>query len=104
MWAILCSRDRSPCGQQIGALGLGCVARPNADYATIQAAIDAANPGDTVYVTDVNANAIHIVRDGEILEVIGGLGRVHGFSLDSDGALYASDSANRQVLKVTRRP
>lgn len=58
---------------------------------------------DTVYVTDVNANAIHVVRDGEILEVIGGLGRVHGLTRDSDGSLYASDSANRRVMKITRR-
>jgi len=57
---------------------------------------------DNIYVTDVNANAVNIVSpEGEVLETIGGLGRVHGVTLDTDGAIYASDSLNRQVMKIT---
>lgn len=57
---------------------------------------------DNIYVTDVNANAVNIVSpEGEIIETIGGLGRVHGVTLDTDGAIYASDSLNRQVMKIT---
>ena len=63
----------------------------------------AIDENDTVYVSDVNANAVYVVRDGEVLDVIGGLGRAHGLSLDSDGTIYASDSANRQVMKIERR-
>jgi sugar lactone lactonase YvrE len=59
---------------------------------------------DNVYVTDVNSNAVYVVSpDGETLEVIGGLGRAHGLTRDSDGALYASDAANRATMKITRR-
>ena len=56
---------------------------------------------DTVYVSDVNAGAVSVVRDGELIETIPGLGRPHGLTMDSDGTLYAADSANRAVMKVT---
>jgi peptidylamidoglycolate lyase len=56
---------------------------------------------DTVYVSDVNAGSISVLRDGELVETIPGLGRPHGLTLDSDGTLYASDSANRLIMKIT---
>jgi streptogramin lyase len=57
---------------------------------------------DNIYVTDVNANAVNIVSpEGEILATIGGLGRVHGVTRDTDGAIYASDALNRAVMKIT---
>jgi streptogramin lyase len=57
---------------------------------------------DNIYVTDVEANAVFVVSPGgEVLETIGGLGRVHGVTRDTDGAIYASDSLNRQVMKIT---
>ena len=55
---------------------------------------------DTVYVSDVNAGAVSVIKDGEVVETIGGLGRPHGLTIDSDGALYASDSTNRVVMKI----
>jgi len=59
---------------------------------------------DTLYVSDVNANAISVIdSDGRLIDTIGGLGRVHGITIDSDGVLYASDSLNRKVMKITRR-
>ena len=59
---------------------------------------------DTVYVSDVAANAISVVdRAGELVETIGGLGRVHNITMDTDGAIYASDSLNRAVMKITPR-
>jgi sugar lactone lactonase YvrE len=56
---------------------------------------------DTLYVSDVNAGSIFIVKNGKINDTITGLGRPHGIALDTDGAIYASDSLNRAVLKVT---
>ena len=58
---------------------------------------------DTVYVTDVNAGTVTLVKDGKQLDVIGGLGRPHGVTMDSDGAVYASDSAGRAVMKITMK-
>jgi len=57
---------------------------------------------DTVYVSDVNSGSVSIVRDGTLVGTIPGLGRPHGLTIDSDGTLYASDSANRMVMKISR--
>jgi sugar lactone lactonase YvrE len=56
---------------------------------------------DTVYVSDVNTGSIAIVKNGQIVDTIPGLGRPHGITMDSDGAFYASDSTNRVVMKVS---
>lgn len=58
---------------------------------------------DTVYISDVSNGGVSIVKDGKLLDAIGGLGRPHGIGLDTDGALYASDSLNRTVMKITRK-
>jgi sugar lactone lactonase YvrE len=58
---------------------------------------------DTVYVSDVNAGSIAIVKDGKVLDTIPGLGRPHGITMDSDGTLYASDSTNRAVMKISKK-
>lgn len=57
---------------------------------------------DTVYASDVNAGAINILRDGELLESIAVDVRPHGLAVDSDGAIYVSDAMARKVLKITR--
>jgi len=59
---------------------------------------------DTVYVSDVNAGSVSIVRDGRVVGKIENLGRPHGLAMDSDGTLYASDSANRVIMKITPQP
>jgi sugar lactone lactonase YvrE len=56
---------------------------------------------DTVYSSDVNLGAINIIKDGKLVDSIPGLGRPHGIGLDSDGSLYAADSTNRTVIKIT---
>lgn len=59
-------------------------------------------PDDTVYVSDVNAGAINLLRDGALLETIKVDVRPHGLAVDSDGAIYVSDAMARKVLKITR--
>ena len=56
---------------------------------------------DTLYVSDVNAGSISLVKNGKLVDTIPGLGRPHGIALDSDGTIYASDSTNRAVMKIT---
>jgi peptidylamidoglycolate lyase len=58
---------------------------------------------DTLYVSDVNNGGIAILKNGKLLDTIGGLGRPHGISLDKDGTIYASDSTNRVVMKITKK-
>jgi sugar lactone lactonase YvrE len=59
--------------------------------------------GDIVYVSDVNSGSVVMLKDGKVLDTVPGLGRPHGLTLDSDGAIYASDSTNRVVMKVTKK-
>lgn len=56
---------------------------------------------DTVYVSDVNAGAVNVIRDGELIDTIAVDARPHGLAVDSDGALYVSDSLGRKVMKIT---
>jgi len=58
---------------------------------------------DTVYVSDVNTGSIAVVRNGQTVDTIPGLGRPHGISMDSDGTFYASDSTNRTVMKISTK-
>ena len=53
----------------------------------------AVGPDGTVYVGDSRGNAIHVIRDGEVVEVIGSLqGRPHGITIDPEtGVLYFAD-------------
>jgi DNA-binding beta-propeller fold protein YncE len=56
----------------------------------------------TVYVSDVNAGAVYLLRDGELLETIEVGVRPHGLAVDSDGAIYVSDAMARKVLKLLK--
>jgi sugar lactone lactonase YvrE len=56
---------------------------------------------DTIYASDVNAGAINIIKDGKLVDSITGLGRPHGIGMDTDGTLYAADSMNRVVMKIS---
>jgi len=62
-------------------------------------AIDA---DDTVYISDVNAGAVNIVKDGKLLESIPVDARAHGLGLDTDGTIYVSDSRGRKVIKISK--
>jgi len=57
---------------------------------------------DTVYVSDVNAGAVNIIRDGTLLDTITVEGRPHGLTVDSDGVIYVSDSLGRKVIRISR--
>jgi peptidylamidoglycolate lyase len=58
---------------------------------------------DTVYISDVNAGAVNIVRDGQLVDTIAVDARPHGLAVDSDGAIYASDARGQTVMKITRK-
>jgi sugar lactone lactonase YvrE len=57
---------------------------------------------DTIYVSDVNAGAINIIRNGKLLDTLKVDVRPHGLTRDSDGTLYVSDALGKTVLKITR--
>lgn len=57
---------------------------------------------DTVYVSDVNAGAVSVIKDGVLLESIPVEGRPHGLAVDSDGAIYTADPQGARLTKVTR--
>jgi len=56
---------------------------------------------DTVYVSDVNAGIVNIVRNGKM---IGSAlaDRAHGMDVDTDGAIYVSGASRMTVMKVTK--
>jgi DNA-binding beta-propeller fold protein YncE len=59
---------------------------------------------DTLYISHVDSEAVTIMRDGEVLEVVYGLeGRPHGVTVDNDGNIYVANTGNRMVKKVVRR-
>ena len=54
----------------------------------------AITPDDTIYVSDVNAGAVAILKEGKILDVVHVEGRPHGLSIDpSTLDIYTSSSA-----------
>jgi streptogramin lyase len=57
---------------------------------------------DTLYVSDVNAGAINVIKNGALLDTIKVDLRPHGLTVDSDGAIYVADAMGRAVLKITR--
>lgn len=59
---------------------------------------------DTVYISDVNAGAVNVVRNGELVESIPVDARAHGLGVDTDGTIYVSDSRNRAVMRIKRVP
>ncbi len=57
---------------------------------------------DTVYVSDVNAGAVNVIRDGELIESIPVDARAHGLGVGEDGTIYVSDSRGRKVIRIMR--
>lgn len=57
-------------------------------------------PDDTVYVSDVNAGIVNIVKDGKLLDSVA-VDRAHGLGVDSDGSIYVSGASRMTVYKVT---
>jgi sugar lactone lactonase YvrE len=58
---------------------------------------------DTVYVSEVATGSIYLIKDGKLIDTITGLGRPHGITMDTDGSLYAADSAGTAVMKITKK-
>jgi peptidylamidoglycolate lyase len=57
---------------------------------------------DTVYVSDVNAGAVNVLRDGKLIESIEVDARAHGLGLDTDGTIYVSDARGRKVVRISK--
>ena len=57
---------------------------------------------DTVYISDVNAGIVNIVKDGKRIDSVA-VERAHGMGIDTDGAIYVSGASRMTVTKVTKR-
>jgi DNA-binding beta-propeller fold protein YncE len=61
-------------------------------------------PDDTLYVSHVDAEAISIVRDGKIVDVIRNVGgRLHGMTMDRSGNIYVSFPGTQAVKKLVKK-
>jgi peptidylamidoglycolate lyase len=59
---------------------------------------------DTIYISHVDAEAISVVKNGKVVEVIRGVGgRPHGMTLDHDGNIYVSFPLTPMVKKIVKR-
>ena len=56
---------------------------------------------DTVYVSDVNAGIVNIVKNGKMVGSASA-DRAHGMDIDTDGAIYVSGASRMTVMKVTK--
>jgi streptogramin lyase len=57
---------------------------------------------DTVYISDVNAGIVNIVKDGKRIDSVAA-DRAHGMGIDADGSIYVSGASRMTVMKITRR-
>jgi sugar lactone lactonase YvrE len=56
---------------------------------------------DTVFISDVNAGVVNIVKDGKLIDRVLA-DRAHGMGIDTDGAIYVSGASRMTVMKVTK--
>jgi sugar lactone lactonase YvrE len=56
---------------------------------------------DTVYVSDVNAGVVNIVKSGKQIDSISAE-RAHGMGVDTDGSIYVSGASRMTVMKITK--
>jgi sugar lactone lactonase YvrE len=56
---------------------------------------------DTVYVSDVNAGVVNIVKNGKRIDSVSA-DRAHGMGIDTDGSIYVSGASRMTVMKVTK--
>jgi hypothetical protein len=61
----------------------------------------AVTSNDTVYVSDVNAGIVNIVKNGKPIDAVSA-DRAHGMGVDTDGSIYVSGASRMTVMKVTR--
>jgi sugar lactone lactonase YvrE len=59
---------------------------------------------DTLYISHVDAEAISIVKNGKVVDVIKGVGgRPHGMTLDREGNIYVSFPLSQGVKKIAKK-
>jgi sugar lactone lactonase YvrE len=56
---------------------------------------------DTVYVSDVNAGIVNIVKNGKLIDTVSAE-RAHGMGIDTDGAIYISGASRMTVMRATK--
>jgi peptidylamidoglycolate lyase len=56
---------------------------------------------DTVYVSDVNAGIVNILKDGKVIDSVSA-DRAHGMGIDTDGSIYVSGASRMTVMKITK--
>jgi streptogramin lyase len=57
---------------------------------------------DTVYISDVNAGIVNIVKNGKRIDSVSA-DRAHGMGVDTDGSIYVSGASRMTVMKITKR-
>ena len=58
-------------------------------------------PDDTVYISDVNAGIVNIVKNGKKIDSVSA-DRAHGMGVDTDGSIYVSGASRMTVMKITK--
>ena len=56
---------------------------------------------DTVYISDVNAGVVNIVKDGKLIDRVSAE-RAHGMGIDSDSSIYVSGASRMTVMKISK--
>jgi sugar lactone lactonase YvrE len=56
---------------------------------------------DTVYISDVNAGIVNIVKNGKKIDSVSA-DRAHGMGIDTDGSIYISGASRMTVMKATK--
>ena len=56
---------------------------------------------DTVYISDVNAGIVNIVKNGKSIDTVSA-DRAHGMGIDTDGSIYISGASRMTVMKATK--
>ena len=58
---------------------------------------------DTVYISDVNAGVVNVVKNGKLI-ASASADRAHGMGIDTDGSIYVSGASRMTVMKITKAP
>jgi peptidylamidoglycolate lyase len=61
----------------------------------------AVSADDTVYISDVNAGVVNIVKNGRPVDRVSA-DRAHGMGIDSDGSIYVSGASRMTVMKISK--
>ena len=61
----------------------------------------AVTPDDTVYISDVNAGVVNIVKNGKRIDTVSAE-RAHGMGVDTDGSIYVSGASRMTVMKIIK--